>query len=65
MQVLAETLERLGVQAMDAVHLALAVVGTADFFATCDDDILSRREKLPTRICKIVSLPELVFEVTK
>ena len=64
-QVLAETLERLGVQPMDAVHLALAGVGTADFFATCDDDILSRREKLPTRTCKIVSLLELVFEVTK
>ncbi len=33
---LAESLEKSGIFPMDAIHLALASIAGADFFATCD-----------------------------
>ena len=62
---LAEVYERSGVQAMDAVHLAVASIARADYFATCDDKLLRMSKLLPNLTCKVVSVLTLVSEVTK
>ena len=36
----------LGVQPLDALHLALAEFGKADYFCTCDDRLLARAPQL-------------------
>ena len=60
---LAEQLENTGVQAMDALHLALASLANADFFATCDDNLLRKGKQFPDLSCNVVSIYELVQEL--
>ncbi len=62
---LAVSLEKFGVKSMDAVHMALASSGTADFFCTCDDRLLSKGQTMPGLTCKVISVLSLVEEVTK
>jgi predicted nucleic acid-binding protein len=64
-EALAESLERRGLRAMDAVHLALASIAKADFFGTCDDKLLRNSQVLTHLTCKVVSVLALVLEVTK
>jgi predicted nucleic acid-binding protein len=61
----AEALESQGIDPMDAVHLALASVAKADFFATCDDRLLRKGRKQFGLSCKVVSVFDLLLEVTK
>lgn len=64
-QQLAETLEKQGVHPMDAVHLAFASTAKADFFATCDDQLLQKGRQISGLSCKVVSILDLLLEVTQ
>ena len=64
-EALAESLERRGVSAMDAVHLALASKAEVDFFCTCDDKLLRKCQMLSSLTCKVVFVLGLMLEVTK
>ena len=61
----AKGLERQGVKALDALHLASAEAGGVDFFCTCDDRLL-KKAKLLTDLRVAVREPlELVQEIAK
>jgi len=64
-QRLAEVLESQGVSPIDAVHLALASSAKVDFFSTCDDSLLQKGRLFTGLSCKVVSVLELLLEVTK
>ncbi len=51
-EALAESLEGRGARSMDAVHLALASIAKADYFATCDDDLLKKGRLFSELTCK-------------
>ena len=59
------TFERHGIDAMDAIHLALASNAKADFFCTCDDKLLRNAQSIPNLNCKIINLLSLIPEITK
>ena len=60
---LAESLEKSGIFPMDAIHLALASMAGADFFATCDGKLLQKRPLLAKLECPVISLLDLAAEV--
>ena len=64
-ETLAVALEKSGLNAMDALHLALASVAEADFFATTDDKLLRKAKTHAGISCKPVSILELASEVNK
>ena len=43
----AQTLVELGFGDVDAIHLASAIVGSADYFVTTDDGILRKHNRVP------------------
>ena len=61
----AEQLTNLGFKPLDALHLALAETGKADFFCTCDDRLLNKARKLSDLKVKVVTPLELVQEIEK
>jgi predicted nucleic acid-binding protein len=61
---LAQSVLALGIQPLDALHLASAEVGRVDFFATTDDKLLKAAQKLPHISCKVVSVLELLVEAS-
>lgn len=61
---LAESLERQGIRPMDAIHLALASVAGADFFATCDRRFLARARQSTGLGCSPLSVFELLLEIS-
>jgi predicted nucleic acid-binding protein len=60
----ARTFNALGIKPLDALHLASAVEGQADYFCTCDDRLLRRAQTADTLQTKVVSPLELIAEVT-
>ncbi len=62
---LALQLEEQGLDAMDAIHLALASTAKADFFCTCDDRLHRNALTIQGLNCKVTTLLGLVPEVTK
>jgi predicted nucleic acid-binding protein len=62
---LAESLEKKGVDPMDAVHLAFASVAKADYFTSCDDKLLKKAQTMEKLDCKIISVLNLISEVIK
>lgn len=42
----AETLEKHGLKAMDALHIACAETASADYFITCDDRLLKKQKHI-------------------
>lgn len=54
-----------GIKPLDALHLASAVIGKADYFCTCDDRFLKRAKAVDTGQTKVVSPLELITEVTQ
>ena len=58
-------LEQDGIASMDAVHLTLASAAGADYFCTCDDRLLHKARAAPGLACGVISLLNLVHEVTK
>lgn len=64
-EAMASEFARTGIHAMDALHLALASNAKADFFCSCDDQLLRRAGALSGLNCNVISLLGLVSEVTK
>ncbi len=53
-----------GILPLDALHLASAEYGKADYFCTCDDKLIVRAKKLNLKL-KIVTPIELIGEIEK
>lgn len=65
MELLSDLLEKDGIRAMDAVHLAMASCAGADFFVTCDDKLLAK-SRISTHLrCQVVSLLGIIAEILK
>lgn len=63
-ETLAASFEQQGLRAMDAVHLALASMAKVDFFCTCDDQFFRKARKLTGLGCQVMTLLNLVVEVS-
>jgi predicted nucleic acid-binding protein len=62
---LARSLVVSNIKPLDALHLASAQVGAVDFFATTDDKFLKVAQNLPQISCKVISVLELLREVSQ
>lgn len=54
-----------GIKPLDALHLALAESGNADYFCTCDDKLLRNSKQVTNLMVKVVNPVELVQEIEK
>jgi len=61
----AKQLTKLGFRPMDALHLALAEAGGAEYFCTCDDRLLRRAKNVLDLRVKVMSPVEFVQEIAK
>lgn len=52
-----------GLKPLDALHLACAVQAGADYFCTCDDQLLRRARSIHTGPPKVVTPVELIGEI--
>lgn len=58
----AKTFENVGLNGMDAPHLAAAIQGKVDFLITCDDSFLKKAKKVTSdQTIKIMSPIEYVL----
>jgi predicted nucleic acid-binding protein len=64
-KVRAADLMTLGIKPLDALHLALAESGNADYFCTCDDKLLQNSKRVADLMVKVVNPVELVQEIEK
>ena len=64
-RVRAETLITFGFRPLDALHLALAEAGNADYFCTCDDKLLRNAQRVKDLAVKVINPVELVQEIEK
>ena len=53
------------IKPLDALHLAMAEGGQADFFCTCDDRLLKKAKEIIDLKTRVVSPIELIDEVEK
>ena len=56
---------KVGVKPLDALHIALAESGNADYFCTCDDKLLRNAKKVKDLTVKIANPVDLVQEIEK
>ncbi|NJL59896.1 MAG: type II toxin-antitoxin system VapC family toxin [Desulfobacteraceae bacterium] len=56
-------LEGLGFRGVDALHLASAEAGKANFFCTCDDGIIKKAKSKKLSRIKVFSPPNLMKEL--
>jgi predicted nucleic acid-binding protein len=61
----AAKLMTFGIKPLDALHLALAESGRADYFCTCDDKLLQNSKRVPDLMVKVVNPVDLVQEIEK
>jgi len=61
----AKELNRLGFKPLDALHLASAEVGHADYLCTCDDRFLRRAKTIKRLGTKVISPVELIGELER
>jgi predicted nucleic acid-binding protein len=61
----AAKLMAFGITPLDALHMALAEIGNADYFCTCDDRLLRNAKKVPDLMVKVVNPVDLVQEIEK
>jgi len=54
-----------GIKPLDALHMALAESGNADYFCTCDDIFLKNSKRVKDLTVKMVNPVELVQEIEK
>jgi predicted nucleic acid-binding protein len=59
----AQAYNRAGLKPLDALHLACAVHAGADYFCTCDDQLLRRARSAHTGPPKVVTPIELIGEI--
>ena len=55
----------VGIKPLDALHIALAEAGNADYFCTCDDRLLRNAKKVKGLAVKVVNPVDLVQEIEK
>lgn len=55
----------LGIKPLDALHIALAESGNADYFCTCDDKLLQNANKVKNLAVKVVNPIDVVQEIEK
>ena len=58
-------LTTFGIKSLDALHLALAETGNADYFCTCDDKLLRNSKKVKDLAIKVINPVDLVQEIEK
>ncbi|TAH51775.1 MAG: PIN domain-containing protein [Chloroflexota bacterium] len=56
---------QVGVKPLDALHIALAESGSADYFCTCDDKLMRNIKKVKDLAVKVVNPVDLVQEIEK
>ncbi|RIK20142.1 MAG: nucleic acid-binding protein [Chloroflexi bacterium] len=56
---------KVGIKPLDALHIALAESGHADYFCTCDDKLLRNAKKIKDLAVKISNPVDLVQEIEK
>jgi predicted nucleic acid-binding protein len=61
----ARELHNLGLKPLDALHLASAEAGNADFLCTCDDRFLRRAREIRGLATKVISPVELIGELER
>ena len=61
----AETLIRFGIRPLDALHIALAEAGNADYFCTCDDKLLRNAMRVKDLAVRVINPVDLVQEIEK
>ncbi len=61
----AANLTKFGIKPLDALHIALAETGNADYFCTCDDQLLRNTKKPKDLTVKVVNPVDLVQEIEK
>jgi len=61
----AATLTTFGIKPLDALHMALAESGNADYFCTCDDKLLRNSKRVKDLTVKVVNPVDLVKEIEK
>ena len=61
----AANLMTFGIRPLDALHLALAESGNADYFCTCDDKLLQNSRRVVDLMVKVVNPVDLVQEIEK
>jgi predicted nucleic acid-binding protein len=54
-----------GIKPLDALHMALAESGNADYFCTCDDPLLRNSKRVKDLMVKMVNPVDLVQEIEK
>jgi predicted nucleic acid-binding protein len=64
-KVRATTLVTFGLRPLDALHLALAEAGNADYFCTCDDKLLRSAKHIKDLTVKVINPVDLVQEIEK
>jgi predicted nucleic acid-binding protein len=64
-EIRAAEIMKVGVKPLDALHIALAESGNADYFCTCDDKLLRNAKKVKDLAVKIVNPVDLVQEIEK
>ncbi|GIV18906.1 MAG: hypothetical protein KatS3mg023_0657 [Armatimonadota bacterium] len=61
----AEQLAAAGIAPLDALHLAFAEAGDAEYFCTCDDRLLRKAKQVADLRVKVVSPLDLVREIER
>ena len=61
----AVNLMTFGLKPLDALHLALAESGNADYFCTCYDKLLQNSKRVADLIVKVINPVDLVQEIEK
>ena len=59
----AAQLVEIGFKPLDALHLSMAEAGKADYFCTCDDQILNKSKRTAGLRLKVVSPLEFIKEI--
>jgi predicted nucleic acid-binding protein len=60
---LANAYSASGIKTLDALHLASAVEGDADYFCSCDDRFIKKAQLVETSLTKVISVLDLVQEL--
>jgi predicted nucleic acid-binding protein len=61
----AANLITFGFRPLDALHIALAESGNADYFCTCDDKLLRNAKRVVDLMVKVITPVDLVREIEK
>jgi predicted nucleic acid-binding protein len=61
----ASEIMKIGIKPLNALHLALAESGNADYFCTCDDKLLRNAKKVKDLSVKVLNPVDLVQEIEK